>query len=60
MTDKKHPEETDTVSCEVCLKEVPASEARIEEASDYVRHFCGMECYNKWRHLAEKDSDPVP
>ena len=35
--------------CEVCMKEVPISEAEIEEADDYVRYFCGLECYAKWR-----------
>ena len=41
--------EDEMVSCDVCLKEVPASEAASEEASDYVAHFCGLECYEKWR-----------
>jgi Domain of unknown function (DUF3330) len=37
------------VSCEVCLKEVPITEATIPEATDYVVHFCGLECYEKWK-----------
>jgi len=37
------------VACEVCLTEVPASGAKSEETSDYVAHFCGSECYEKWR-----------
>lgn len=38
------------VSCEICLKEIPASEAQNAEASDYVAHFCGLDCYDKWSH----------
>ncbi len=41
--------EIETVDCEICLKEVPASEAQNEEAADYVVYFCGLECYAKWK-----------
>lgn len=37
------------VSCEVCLKEVPQSSAVNFEADDYVAHFCGLECYARWK-----------
>jgi hypothetical protein len=37
------------VACTICMKEVPISEAVIPEATDYVTHFCGVECYDKWR-----------
>ena len=37
------------VVCHVCLREVPISSAMSEEASDYVLHFCGLVCYEKWR-----------
>ncbi len=37
------------VACEMCLTEIPASEAKSSEAVDYVRHFCGSECYERWR-----------
>ena len=36
------------VACEICLKEIPISEAKVDEAVDYVRHFCGLDCYAKW------------
>ncbi|WP_296226587.1 DUF3330 domain-containing protein [Ralstonia sp. UBA689] len=43
------------VSCEICMKEVPISEAFVPEASDYVAYFCGLECYAQWRRqLSEK------
>jgi len=39
--------------CAVCEHEVPWSEAPVREASDYMAHFCGLECYARWRKLAE-------
>ena len=36
------------VKCEVCLKEIPRSEAKSAEAIDYVVYFCGLDCYEKW------------
>ena len=44
------------VACEVCLREIPPSEAKMEEASDYVMYFCGLECYQQWREKADKAS----
>lgn len=41
------------ISCETCLKEVPLSEAYIEEAADYIIHFCGLECYAQWKAQLE-------
>lgn len=37
------------VECEVCLREIPISEAKMDEAADYVHHFCGLDCYARWR-----------
>ena len=37
------------VSCEICLKEIPKSEAAMAEAVDYVAYFCGFDCYQKWK-----------
>lgn len=41
------------VECEVCLKEIPKSEAKSEEATDYIAHFCGLDCYSKWMEQGE-------
>lgn len=41
-----------SVSCEVCLKEVPRSEATVPEAVDYVVYFCGIDCYRQWKAQA--------
>ena len=51
MIEQKNKLGEGMVACDVCLKEIPRSEAKVEEASDYVVHFCGLECYDKWRHL---------
>ena len=44
-----------TLACEVCMKEIPASEARSEEATDYVIYFCGLDCYDSWRSQNQID-----
>ena len=38
------------VPCSVCQREIPLSAAVSREASDYVEHFCGLECYDRWRN----------
>jgi hypothetical protein len=43
------PSDVEHVACEVCLKEVPKSEATVAEAADYVLYFCGLECFAKWK-----------
>ena len=43
------------VICEVCLKEIPVSEAKSPEAVDYFIHFCGLECYEKWKSKEKRD-----
>lgn len=48
------------VPCEVCLKEVPLSEAKSDEASDYVFYFCGLECYAKWKEQEKKEDTKNP
>jgi hypothetical protein len=48
--------ETDMLSCEVCMKEIPASEASSSEATDYVIYFFGIECYGIWI----KNRQPMP
>jgi hypothetical protein len=34
--------------CEVCLNEIPISEANSEEATEYIMYFYGLECYVQW------------
>jgi hypothetical protein len=37
------------LTCEVCLKEIPVSEAKVPEAEDYILFFCGVDCYDAWQ-----------
>lgn len=60
MTKQSNITEPQAVACNVCLKEVPASEAKSEEALDYVVHFCGLDCYQAWKkgqQAPESDED---
>ena len=59
MTTHGAPVELEHVACEICLKEVPISEATVPEAMDYVAHFCGLECYEKWKNQRRKPEDNV-
>lgn len=36
------------IECEICLKEIPESAAFTAEGSEYVGHFCGIECYQEF------------
>jgi len=54
MTKPDKPVPTSRVPCEVCLKEIPRSEAQVSEARDYVAYFCGLECYELWNKQAQR------
>ncbi len=43
------------ISCDICLKEIPAEAEEYAETGDYVHHFCGIECYKQWQQLQESD-----
>jgi hypothetical protein len=49
MTTKDTMVRLEHVACEICMKKIPLSEAIVPEASDYVAHFCGVECYDQWQ-----------
>lgn len=59
MTEKPTSNEPVKVTCEVCLAEIPESVAMSSEADEYAQHFCGIDCYNKWREgkQSEQKSD---
>ena len=50
MDTKPEDEETQLLNCEICMKEIPAESEEYLEADEYVRHFCGIECYSKWKN----------
>lgn len=52
MADVKKPASPALVSCATCMKEIPPSGAKHDETSDYVRYFCGLDCYEKWHKQA--------
>jgi hypothetical protein len=55
MAKERESTAPERVSCDVCLKQVPKSEAQSPEASDYVLYFCGLDCYEKWKQ--QKDPE---
>lgn len=57
MNENEEPTEIEKVPCEICLKEIPISEAKSEEATGYVLHFCGLECYTKWKEQNNKEKN---
>ncbi len=59
MATTTKPTDPSLVPCEVCLKEVPVSEATIPEATDYFVHFCGLECYEKWKNQSKAARLPI-
>jgi hypothetical protein len=56
MVIERRMEDMQSVECEVCLREVPRSEAVVPEAADYVAYFCGLECFAQWKALREAES----
>lgn len=58
MTEHTPISEPQAVACSICLKEVPTSEAKSEEALDYVVHFCGLDCYETWKNAQDKAVNP--
>jgi len=44
----------ETMSCDLCMQEIPRSEAKCGEVHDYVMHFCGLDCYEKWRNQVDQ------
>ena len=57
MPEKMTPQEPEHVSCDICMKEVPTDEANSFEAVDYVVHFCGLECFEKWKQKKQSEKN---
>ncbi len=61
MTDKKmKPEAPELIACDVCMKEIPRDVAKSEEGREYVYHFCGQECFDKWKRQIHGNNKHKP
>lgn len=60
MTTLETRGERERVACEICLKEVPRSEAAISETRDCVMYFCGLDCYEKWQKRRDAPEPEPP
>ena len=47
-----------TINCCVCYKEVPPDAAFTPEGAEYVEHFCGLECYQRFVARAKAGAEP--
>ena len=56
MTEADNQNDLELIACEICMKEIPKSAATVPEATDYVAHFCGLDCYKEWK----KQNDKTP
>lgn len=45
-----------TVACCVCCKEIPLDAAFTPEGAEYVEHFCGLECYQRFEARAKAEA----
>lgn len=49
--------ESPTTSCCVCCKEIPLDAAFTPEGTEYVEHFCGLECYQRFEARAKAKAE---
>ena len=47
-----------TATCCVCCKEIPLDAAFTPEGAEYVEHFCGLDCYERFRARAKAETEP--
>ena len=55
--------EPGTVACCACCRGIPLDAAFTTEGADYVEHFCGLECYQRFLARAkagERESEQAP
>lgn len=57
MTKEDKPIDVELIDCEVCMKELPKSEALVPEATDYVVYFCGLDCLERWKSQRARSGD---
>ena len=51
---------TSCTSCCECCQEIPLYAALTVEGSEYVLHFCGLDCYERFQARAKSESDTAP
>ncbi len=39
--------------CDICFMEIPISEAKSEEATEYIIYYWGLDCYYRWKNQSE-------
>ena len=59
MAKRDKPLDLEQVTCAVCLKDVPRSEATVPEALDYVVYFCGLDCFETWKRQGARSDEAV-
>ena len=52
---EKNKIQAETISCEICLEEIPNTVNQNAEADEYVSNYCGLECYQQWK---DKQAEP--
>lgn len=55
MAEEKKQGGEPCISCAVCMKEIPGDVEHTIEGQEYVQHFCGLECYQKWHEKHEQE-----
>lgn len=53
-TGRKH------LACETCLHDIPADSVKVTDTQDYVHHFCGLDCLEKWQKQAQTRASAQP
>ncbi len=54
MNTKTDENQKELVSCNICMKEIANGKGKVSEVDDYVMHFCGLECYDKWHKKSQQ------
>jgi hypothetical protein len=44
------------VACEICLTQIPHTEAQSMEGDEYVLFFCGLDCYDQWNREGDSEA----
>lgn len=50
-----NPDEPECIGCCECCREIPLEAALTAEGAEYVEHFCGLECYQRFLARAARE-----